>query len=173
MATRRRINTGIPIEPAASNGLGSQKVDDTQGLSGHPQRSQRVEAAAGASPKVAKCLAASVTTRTNGVNACTDGVRRGDAEWIYSAPSRNGLKSRREDLVHRVCAQPMFRLGLHRHLMPVAPKAPRRPMPAMPISPASPGTSRPCMPNRCSAEDHANRLIRPARRLEFIPDWPR
>ena len=65
------------------------------------------EAAAGASPKVAKCLAASVTTRTNGVNACTDGIRRGDAEWIYSAPSRNGLKSRREDLVHRVCAQPM------------------------------------------------------------------
>ena len=43
------------------------------------------EAAAGASPKVAKCLAASVTTRTNGVNACTDGIRRGDAEWIYSA----------------------------------------------------------------------------------------
>ena len=65
------------------------------------------EAAAGASPKVAKCLAASVTTRTNGVNACTDGIRRGDAEWIYSAPSRNGLKSRREDLVHRVCAQPI------------------------------------------------------------------
>ena len=69
------------------------------------------EAAAGASPKVAKCLAASVTTRTNGVNACTDGIRRGDAEWIYSAPSRNGLKSRREDLVHRVCAQPIGPVG--------------------------------------------------------------
>ena len=55
------------------------------------------EAAAGASPKVAKCLAASVTTRTNGVNACTDGIRRGDAEWIYSArsPMRSSRTTRR------------------------------------------------------------------------------
>ena len=52
-------------------------------------------------------LAASVTDPPNGVNACTNGVRRGDAEWIYSAPSRNGLKSRREAPLHRVCAQPI------------------------------------------------------------------
>ena len=51
------------------------------------------KAAAGASPKVAKCLVASVATRTNGVNACTDGVHLRDAEWVFSAPSRNGLKS--------------------------------------------------------------------------------
>ena len=44
------------------------------------------KAAAGASPKVAKCLVASVATRTNGVNACTDGVHLRDAEWVFSAP---------------------------------------------------------------------------------------
>ena len=43
------------------------------------------KAAAGASPKVAKCLVASVATRTNGVNACTDGVHLRDAEWVFSA----------------------------------------------------------------------------------------
>ena len=58
------------------------------------------EAAAGASPKVAKCLAASVTTRTNGVNACTDGIRRGDAEWIYSCMLRND--HRKTSVGHRV-----------------------------------------------------------------------
>ena len=35
------------------------------------------KAAAGASPKVAKCLVASVATRTNGVNACTDAATDG------------------------------------------------------------------------------------------------
>ena len=42
------------------------------------------KAAAGASPKVAKCLVASVATRTNGVNACTDGVHLRDAEWVWA-----------------------------------------------------------------------------------------
>ena len=56
--------------------------------------------------KGSEVLVASVATRTNGVNACTDGVHLRDAEWVFSAPSRNGLKSRREDLVHRVCASP-------------------------------------------------------------------
>ena len=41
---------------------------------------------AGASPKVAKCLGiASVATRTNGWNACTDGVHlRPLAEWVWA-----------------------------------------------------------------------------------------
>ena len=60
-------------------------------------------AAAGASPKVAKCLVAYVVTCTNGVNACTDGAHTGNANTGGSAPIRIGLKSRREDLVHRVC----------------------------------------------------------------------
>ena len=43
--------------------------------------------------------------RTNGVNACTYGAHPGNANWVFSAPIRNGLKSRREDLVHLVCRQ--------------------------------------------------------------------
>ena len=58
-------------------------------------------------PSTRRTAVASVSTRTNGVNACTD-AGWGDAEWVFSAPSRNGLKSRREDLVHRVCAAPIF-----------------------------------------------------------------
>ena len=50
-----------------------------------------------------------MATCTNGVNASIDGAHPGYAKWVFSAPIRNGLKSRREDLVHLVCRQlPLF-----------------------------------------------------------------